>query len=175
MPTHAHGHGYTDANFLLPEIVSGVQFKKGPYYAEEGDFSAAGSVNVNYVSVLDAPMFSLSGGADGWKRLFAAASPKIGRGRLLGAIELNHNDGPWTLEDDYRKVNGLARYTQGTATAGFSVTGMFYRGYWNSTDQVPQRAIDSGTVSRFGHIDPTNGGSTHRYSVSGDGQWANAN
>ena len=76
MPTHAHGHGYTDANFLLPELVSGVQFKKGPYYAEEGDFSAAGAVNVNYVSVLDAPMVSLSGGAHGWKRLFAAASPR---------------------------------------------------------------------------------------------------
>ncbi len=175
MPTHAHGHGYTDANFLIPELVSGVQFKKGPYYADEGDFSAAGSVNVNYVSVLDAPIVSLSAGAQGWNRLFGAASPKLGRGHLLGAIELNHHDGPWTLGDDYRKVNGVVRYSQGTATHGFALSGMFYRGEWNSTDQVPRRAIESGAVPRFGHIDATNGGSTHRYSLSGDAQWANAN
>ena len=175
MPTHAHGHGYTDANFLIPELVSGVQFKKGPYYADEGDFSAAGSVNVNYVSVLDAPIVSLSAGAQGWNRLFGAASPKLGRGHLLGAIELNHHDGPWTLGDDYRKVNGVVRYSQGTATHGFALSGMFYRGEWNSTDQVPRRALESGAVPRFGHIDPTNGGSTHRYSLSGDAQWADAN
>ena len=172
MPTHAHGHGYTDANFLLPELVSGVQFKKGPYYAEEGDFSAAGSVNVNYASVLDAPVFSLSAGAQGWTRVFAAASPKVGSGYLLGAIELNRNDGPWTLEDDYRKVNGVLRYTQGAATAGFSLTGMLYRGDWNATDQVPRRAIASGQLSRFGHVDATNGGRTHRYSLAADAQWA---
>jgi hypothetical protein len=175
MPTHAHGHGYTDANFLLPELVNGVQFKKGPYYAEEGDFSAAGSVNVNYVSVLDSPMFSLSTGAHGWRRVFAAATPKFGRGHLLGAIELNRNDGPWTLDDDFRKVNGVVRYTEGAATAGFSLTGMFYRGDWRSTDQVPRRALESGALPRFGHIDPTNGGSTHRYSVSADSQWARVN
>lgn len=175
MPTHAHGHGYTDANFLLPELVSGVQFKKGPYYAEEGDFSAAGAVNVNYVSVLDAPMLSASAGSYGWNRLFAAASPSIGRGHLLAAIEMNRNDGPWTLDDDYRKVNGVVRYSQGAATSGFSLTGMFYRGDWNSTDQVPQRAVRSGVVPRFGHIDPTDGGSTHRYGLSADAQWADIN
>ena len=175
MPTHAHGHGYTDANFLLPELVSGVQFKKGPYYAEEGDFSAAGAVNVNYVSVLDAPILSVSAGSYGWNRLFAAASPAIGRGHVLAAVELNRNDGPWTLDDDYRKVNGVVRYSQGAATSGFSLTGMFYRGDWNSTDQVPQRAVSSGVVPRFGHVDATDGGSTHRYSLSADAQWASIN
>ncbi len=175
MPTHAHGHGYTDANFLIPELVSGVQFKKGPYYADEGDFSAAGSVNVNYVSVLEAPIVSLSTGAQGWNRLMAAASPEFAGGHLLGVIELNHNDGAWALEDNYRKVNGIVRYSRGAATDGIAVTGLFYRGDWNSTDQVPRRAIASGAVPRFGHIDPTNGGATHRYSLSADGQWANLN
>ena len=76
MPTHGHGHGYTDANFLIPELVSGVQFKKGPYYAEEGDFSAAGAVNVNYVNFLDRPIVEVSGGGQGWARALAAASPR---------------------------------------------------------------------------------------------------
>ena len=172
MPTHGHGHGYTDANFLIPELVSGVQFKKGPYYAEEGDFSAAGAVNVNYVNVLERPIVEVSGGGDGWARFLGAASPRVGQGRLLAALELNHNNGPWTLADDYQKVNGVVRYSEGGATSGFSVTGMFYRGEWNATDQVPERAIADGTISRFGHIDPTNGGKTHRYSLSADAQWA---
>ena len=94
---------------------------------------------------------------------------------MLAAIELNRSDGPWTLDDDYRKVNGVVRYSQGTATDGLSVTTMFYRGDWNSTDQIPQRAIDSGDIPRFGHVDATDGGSTHRYSLSADGQWANTN
>jgi hypothetical protein len=171
LPTHAHGHGYTDANFLIPELVSGVQFKKGPYYAEEGDFSAAGAVNVNYVNFLERPIVEASGGGQGWARILAAASPRVGNGHLLAALELNHNDGPWTLKDDYQKVNGIVRYSEGNSASGFSVTGLLYRGEWNATDQVPQRAIDTGIISRFGHIDPTNGGKTHRYSLSADSQW----
>ncbi len=175
MPTHGHGHGYTDANFLIPELVSGVQFKKGPYYAEEGDFSAAGAVNVNYVNFLDRPIVEFSGGGHGWARALAAASPRVGRGRVLAALELNRNDGPWTLDDNYRKVNGIVRYSEGGAASGFSVTGMFYGGEWNATDQVPERAIADDVISRFGHIDPTNGGKTHRYSLSTDAQWAGGN
>jgi beta-lactamase regulating signal transducer with metallopeptidase domain len=172
LPTHGHGHGYTDANFLIPELVSGVQFRKGPYYAEEGDFSAAGAVNVNYANSLERPIVEASGGGQGWARVLAAASPKLGDGHVLAALELNHNDGPWTLEDDYRKVNGVVRYSEGDATGGFSVTGLLYRGEWNATDQVPQRAIDEDAISRFGHIDPTGGGETHRSSLSTDAQWA---
>ena len=138
-------------------------------------FFGGRAVNVNYVSVLDAPMLSVSAGSYGWNRLFAAASPEIGRGHVLAAIELNRSEGPWTLDDDYRKVNGVVRYSQGTATEGVSVTAMFYRGEWNSTDQIPQRAIESGRSARFGHVDATNGGTTHRYSLSADGQWANTN
>jgi TonB dependent receptor/TonB-dependent Receptor Plug Domain/Carboxypeptidase regulatory-like domain len=170
MPTHGHGHGYTDSNFLIPELVSGVQFKKGPYYADEGDFSAAGAVTVNYLNFLDRPILEVSGGGQGWARALAAASPSIGRGRLLAALELNRNDGPWTLDGDHQKVNGIVRYSEGGATAGFSLTGMFYRSEWNATDQVPERAIAQGIIPRFGHVDPTNGGQTHRHSLSADVQ-----
>ena len=71
-PTGAHAHGYTDISFLIPELVSGVQFKKGPYFADEGDFSAAGAANINYVNRLDAPIVRLSAGNNGWGRVMAA-------------------------------------------------------------------------------------------------------
>ena len=170
LPTNAHGQGYSDLNFLIPELVTGVQFKKGPYSAEEGDFSAAGSANINYANVLAQPIASVSAGGDGWGRLLMAASPRVGNGVLLGALELDHNDGPWTRPDDYQNVNGVLRFSRGDTQNAFSLTGLAYSGEWNSTDQVPDRAIDDGRISRFGNIDPSDGGRTARYSTVADFQ-----
>jgi outer membrane receptor protein involved in Fe transport len=170
MPTHAHGQGYSDDNFLIPELVSGIQYKKGPYYADEGDFSAAGAVNVNYVSVLDKPIVELSGGGQGYRRGLFAGSLGLGPGTLLGALELYHNDGPWTNPDDYRKINAVLRWSNGERENGFSVTGVAYQGRWNSSDQIAQRGIDEGLYGRFDAIDPTDGGTSHRYSLSADWQ-----
>lgn len=167
-PTGAHAHGYADASFLIPELVSGVQFKKGPYFADEGDFSAAGAANINYVNRLDSPIVNLSAGQDGWGRLFAAASPAFGGGSLLGAVELNHNDGPWVRPDHYQKVNTVIRYSRGDNRNGFSLTGMGYWADWDSTDQVAQRAIDSGLISRFGNLDSTDGGEASRQSIAAE-------
>ena len=168
MPTHAHGQGYSDNNFLIPELVSGIQYKKGPYFADEGDFSAAGAVNVNYVNALDRPIVDVGFGENGFRRgLFAGSVPAAG-GTLLGALELYHNDGPWTNPDDFRKVNGLVRWSTGDKGNGFSLTGVFYQGVWNSTDQIPERGVNEGLYGRFDAIDPTDGGRTHRYSLSAD-------
>ncbi|MEO5896427.1 MAG: TonB-dependent receptor [Vicinamibacterales bacterium] len=167
-PTGAHAHGYSDISFLIPELVSGVQFKKGPYFADEGDFSAAGAANINYVNRLERPLVAVSGGEDGWGRLFAAASPRVGGGYLLGAIELNHNDGPWVRADDYRKLNGVLRYSRGDNRNGFSVTGMGYWSDWDSTDQVAARAITGGVITRFGFLDPTDGGESNRQSLAAE-------
>ena len=175
MPTHGHGHGYTDLAFLIPELVSGVQYSKGPYFAELGDFSAAGAANINYANRLEQPLVRLSGGQDGWGRVLAAASPEVGRGHLLVGVELNHNDGPWERPDDYRKVNGVVRYSEGDALNGFSITGMGYGATWDAADQVPLRAIESGALGRFGVIDPTDGGDSHRYTLSADVQRAGQN
>ena len=165
LPTNAHGQGYADLNFVIPELVGGIQFKKGTYFAEEGDFSAAGAIHMNYLNVLERPIVKIEAGEDGYRRALLAASPRIGKGNLLAAFELSTNDGPWVRPDDYRKVNGVLRYSQGTAQSGLSVTGLFYDAKWNSTDQVPERAIDSGLISRFGNIDPTDGGRSHRHSL----------
>jgi outer membrane receptor protein involved in Fe transport len=170
MPTHAHGQGYSDSNFLIPELVSGIQYKKGPYYADEGDFSAAGAVNVNYVNALDAPIADVGFGSEGNRRGLFAGSASLGSGTVLGALELYHNDGPWTNADDYRKINGVVRWSTGEPSNGFSVTAVAYQGVWNSTDQIPRRALNEGLIGRFDAIDPTDGGRSHRYSLSA--QWA---
>ena len=168
MPAGAHANGYLDANLIIPELVSGVQFKKGPYFAEDGDFSAAGSANINYVNVLDRPIVSLSAGGQGWGRVLGAASPEVAGGHLLVGLDLSRNDGPWERPDDLRKANGIVRYSRGGARNGFSITGMGYTADWNATDQVPLRAIESGLISRFGSIDPTDAGRTYQHSIAFD-------
>ncbi len=169
LPTHGHGQGYADMNFLIPELVSGIQYRKGTYAADAGDFSAAGSVRVSYVNGLDAPIARFEGGTYGYGRVFGAASPKVGRGTLLIAGEAMGNDGPWDRPDVMRRWNGVVRYSQGTATNGFSITGLAYNADWNSSDQIPRRAVDEGALSRFGFLDRTNGGETHR--IGGMAEW----
>jgi TonB dependent receptor/Carboxypeptidase regulatory-like domain/TonB-dependent Receptor Plug Domain len=170
LPTHAHGHGYTDTNFLIPELVTGVQYFKGPYAADAGDFSSAGGVNINYASVLDAPMVRVSGGGHGWGRVFAAASPRIGDGRLLAAAEVANHDGPWARPDAYQRRNVVLRYSRGTIVDNFGVSLLAYQADWNATDQAPQRAVTNGTLARFAGVDPTTGGETSRYALSSEWQ-----
>jgi hypothetical protein len=169
-PTGAHAHGYSDVGFLIPELVSGVQFKKGPYFADEGDFASAGAANINYVNSLARPNLNVSGGGNGWMRLFGAASPRVGGGHLLAALEWNQNDGPWVRPDDYGKINGVVRYSRGDNRNGLTLTGMGYWADWESTDQVPRRAIAEGLISRFGLIDPSDRGTTNRQSFAADYQ-----
>ena len=169
MPTHAHGQGYSDLNFLIPEFVDRVEYKKGTYYAEEGNFSAAGVADIHYKQKLDEPfLLSLAGGQDGYYRALLGSSTALAGGDLLFGAEYSNNDGPWDLKEGYRKISGLLKYTRGDAENGYSITAMGYDGHWHSTDQIPLRAVTEGLIGRFGAIDPTDGGKTHRYSLSGD-------
>jgi outer membrane receptor protein involved in Fe transport len=166
--THAHGQGWTDINFLIPELASYLEYVKGPYSAEQGDFASAGAVSVKYVNTLPKGIASVGIGQNGYGRALISASPKFGEGNLLYALELFRNDGPFVHEDGYRKMNGVLRYSQGTESNGFNVSLMAYKAHWNATDQIPQRALDEGLLqSRFDTIDPTDGGKAHRYSLSG--------
>ena len=139
MVTHAHSQGYADLNFLIPELVAGVQYLKGPYYADLGDFATAGASNINYATQLDRPIAQVQAGSYGFGRLFVAASPKTANGHLLGAFETSTNDGPWTVPDSYRKLNGVIRYSQGDNLNGFSLTGMAYNGKWNASQAYRTR------------------------------------
>ena len=165
--SHAHGQGWTDVNFLMPELTTLLDYRKGPFYAAEGDFSSAGSVSVKYADKLPQGIASIGLGQNGYARTFLANSPKLGDGNLLYAIELFKNDGPFTVADDYRKRNGVLRYSQGTEANGFNVTLMAYDAKWHSTDQIPLRAVANGSLGRFDAVDQTDGGSSSRYSVSG--------
>ena len=173
MPTHAHSQGYSDINFLIPEIVAGVQYSKGPYFADQGDFTTAGSANINYATSLEDSIVHLEKGSYGFGRALVATSPKVGNGHLLAAFETSTNAGPWAIPDSYRKLNGVVRFSQGDSVNGWSLTGMGYHGKWNATEGSPQRAIDSGLIDRFGSVDATDGGKTGRYSASGEWQHGN--
>jgi outer membrane receptor protein involved in Fe transport len=170
LPTHAHGQGYADINFLIPELVQRVNFRKGPYYAEEGDFSTAGSVHIDYAEILPKGFISTTLGSYGYERALFANSSSLGEGHLLYAIEGVGYDGPWVNPDNYHRFNGVLRYSQGDHANGFAITGLGYDSKWNSTDQVAKRAIDEGLISRFGSLDPTDGGETSRYNLSFQGR-----
>jgi hypothetical protein len=165
--THTHGQGWTDLNFLIPELATRLEYRKGPYYADQGDFASAGAVSVVYANRLKTGIASVGVGQNGFRRTLIADSPQFGNGNLLYALELFHNDGPFIHGDDYRKANGVLRYSEGVEANGFNVSLMAYKARWNATDQIPQRAIDSGLLSgRFDALDPSDGGTAHRYSLS---------
>jgi outer membrane receptor protein involved in Fe transport len=166
MRTHGHGQGYADLNWLMPETISGMEVRKGPYYADEGDFSSVGSAHIGLIDRVTKGVAQITAGSFGYRRLFGMDSTKVGDGTLLVAGEAGTYNGPWDHPDEARKLNGLVRYTQGTATDGVSITGMAYANRWNSTDQVPQRAITEGLIGRFGSEDPTDGGKTSRFALS---------
>lgn len=171
--THAHGQGYADLNFFIPELSAGLDYTKGPYFAEQGDFSSVASVHLQYVNEV-ADQVSATGGSFNYERLFGAGTQEFGTAHVLGALELVHYDGPWTHPDNYRKVNAVLRYSEGEAHEGYSITGMYYRGLWNATTDQPVRAMDSAymaslnltPIGRFGTLDPSDAGQTQRMSLS---------
>ncbi|MDP9123172.1 MAG: TonB-dependent receptor [Pseudomonadota bacterium] len=177
MPANAHGQGYTDLNFLIPELVSKIEYRKGPYFAENGDFSSAGSAKIKYVDGLDQGLLDITAGGGGYRRLLLAGSRPLGAApapagtpgqRVLGAVELETDDGPWTTPERFRKFNGLVRLSDGTAAQGWSVDGAGYASHWTSTDQVPLELIRSGQLGRYSALDPTDGGKSARAIVSGE-------
>ena len=166
--SHGHGQGWTDVNFVIPELSSRLEYRKGPYFASEGDFSSAGAVNLQYANRLSQGIASIGVGQNGYRRALLADSPTFAGGTLLYALEGLNSDGPFVNPDAYRKINAVLRYSQGDDGNGFNVTAMAYKAKWNATDQIPQRAVDSGFLrNRFDAIDKTDGGAAHRYSLSG--------
>src|SRR5208337_4054794 len=182
MPTNAHGQGYSDFNFLIPELIATIDYRKGPYYPDYGDFSVAGAVDITYVLRLDQDFAQLTGGAFGYARALVAASRPVGQPpagdssswasgtpTLLIAAEALHENGPWIPPEGLDQFNGLLRLSDGSTAHGWAIDGIFYRAHWNSTDQVPLPLIESGQLGRYQALDPTDGGDTERAILSG--QW----
>ena len=124
--SHGHGQGWTDLNFLIPELATGLRYKKGPYDAAEGDFASAGAVEIRYADALERGIASVGLGGNGYRRALLADSPALGSGKLLYAIEGLRNDGPFTRPDRYRKWNGVLRYAQGDEANGWNLSVMGY-------------------------------------------------
>jgi outer membrane receptor protein involved in Fe transport len=167
LPSHAHGEGYADMNIVIPEFVQRIDFEKGPYYADIGNYGSTGVANVEYFNTLPQNFVQVEGGMYGYGRFVFGVSKKLSKGNLLYGGEVYHDNGPWTThEDNFYKYNGLVTYSQGGEDKGFSITARAYRGTWNSSDQIPVDAIP--LVGFFGALNPTDGGESQRYSLQAE-------
>lgn len=166
--THGHGQGYTDLNFIIPETVEELHYRKGPYYADVGDFSSAGSAQFRLADTVAQGMAELSVGQFGYRRALLLDSHPFGGGQLLYAAEGQSYDGPWRdIDEDVRKTNVLLRYSRDVRDGRLQLGLMGYRNRWNAPDQIPRRAVERGLISPLGQLDPSDGGETRRYSLSG--------
>lgn len=173
LPTHGHGHGYLDMNFIIPEVVSTVEYKKGPYAVDVGDFSSAGSTNFNIYDRFDENFAELSVGQHGYYRFVTGNSVEVGAGDLMFAAEGQLNNGPWVLDDDLKKYNAIAKYSQDNGDVRTQLLATAYYSKWNATDQIPSRAVTSGLIDELGFIDDDLGGNTTRLSLSGTAETEN--
>ena len=167
MPSHAHGQGYADLNFLMPEMTRAMLYRKGPYYGAIGDFSTAGSADFIYRDYLDSGILSLTAGEHDYQRLFIGNSIEAGDGQLTAALAATRYAGPWTRDQNLQQTNGLLKYHAESASARWSFTGSYYDNGWDSSDQIPLRTVSSGQIGTMGFIDPSVGGESHRHSLSG--------
>ncbi len=173
LPSHAHGEGYSDMNVVIPELVQRLDYEKGPYYANVGNYGSAGAAHLEFYKTLPQDFLTLEGGMFGYERGVFGISQKAGPGSLLLGGEASHDNGPWVHPDDYSKFNGLLTYSQGDPVNGYSITGRAYHGKWNSSDQLPESAVPS--VGYFGTLNPTDGGNSERYSLQAEWHRANEN
>ena len=166
LPSHAHGEGFSDMNIVIPEFVERVDYEKGPYYADVGDFGSAGAAHLVFYKTLPQDFLTVEGGMFGYERGVFGLSQKLGPGNLLFGGEVSHDDGPWVHPDDYSKYNGILTYSQGDAANGWSSTFRAYHGKWNSSDQLAENAVP--LVGYFGTLNPTDGGNSQRYSLQAE-------
>ena len=162
--THGHGQGYTDINFIIPEMIESLDYKKGPYYATEGDFANAGAVRMHTKSSMEGSLVKLGFGQYGYQRGLIAT----GSDNLVAALDVTRYDGPWEVAQEQKKTSGFVKYSLGNAVNGANFSLMAFENSWTATDQLPQRYIDAGG-DRYDSLDDDAGGKTHRYSLNYEG------
>ena len=164
--SHAHGQGYADINFVIPELVQSIHFRKGPYHSDVADFSGVGSIQLSFIDTLPRNFAQIELGEHRALRLVTAATHQVEDQFVTGAFELARGDGPWRLPEDLERFNGYVRFGWTHGPAQFRLTALSYVSNWNSTDQIPLRALSAGVVDRFGFVDPSDGGESERHSLS---------
>ncbi|MGZ0656650.1 TonB-dependent receptor [Coraliomargarita sp. W4R72] len=171
MVSHAHGQGYSDVNFIIPELIDLVNYTKGPYYAALGDFSSAGSAQIKTADWLDRGMLKLGFGENGYLRtVMADAFDLSTTDRMVVGFEAQHYDGPWDIGENLNQFKGFVKYTKQLNEGDLSLTFHGYDASWDSADQIPQRAVENGSISDLGSLDQDVGGESARYSLSADYQ-----
>jgi hypothetical protein len=161
--THAHGQGYSDLNFLIPETIEGLDVNKGAYLPEYGDFATAGAVNFRTRKVVQEGVVQATGGQFDTQRYLLMFSPTKDKVRTLFAAEGYYTNGPFQNDNRYFRSNLLGKMTTNlTGRDELSLTGTFQKSQWNASGEIPLRAVNDGTLDRFGAIDPSEGGMTLR-------------
>jgi outer membrane receptor protein involved in Fe transport len=165
-PTNAHGQGYSDLNFIIPQVLDGLDFTKGAFFPAIGDFGAVGSIHLHLANEIP-NQISVSAGTLDDDEVFLGGTHHFGpEDRLVGAFDFAHLDGPYTPVDNFRKYAALLRYSHGDATDGYSMTGMYFHDQGNFTTDQPLRAVREGLIGRYGTLDPSDGTRNERYSLS---------
>ena len=173
MRTHGHGQGYLDLNFLIPELVETVSYRKGVHHPDAGDFSSAGSVEFRYYDALAENVVGLTVGDYDHLRGIAAGSFDAGTGRATVAVDVTGYSGPWEIDEDLEQLRAYMAYAGQIGSVNTKLSFMAYTSDWNSTDQIPLRAVQSGLVDTLGFIDPDLGGRTDRYALTGTAEFEN--
>ncbi len=170
---HAHGQGYLDLNFIIPELVESARYSKGPYKASNGDFSSAGSSSISLYDSIPQPLISVTLGTEQYRRLVAAGSADIASGKTVSAVEILKDDGPWVNSGNVDKLNINSKYS--VNLDGMEVTALLlaYSNKWHANDQLPKKLVEDGILSRFGSLDSTLEGESYRYSVLFNGRSEN--
>jgi outer membrane receptor protein involved in Fe transport len=170
--SHAHGQGYADLHFLIPETLLQVDATKGPYFVEYGDFDTAGAVNFITRDFVPENIAEIAGGSWGTQRYLALLSPTRDRLKTLFAFELYGTNGPSDRPQDYQRINAVAK---GSAALSESVDATAWVSYlwskWFASGEIPERAVREGIIGRFGAIDNSQGGSTQRFNANGELRW----
>jgi outer membrane receptor protein involved in Fe transport len=161
--SHAHGQGYTDLNFIIPETIEGLDVHKGAYLPEYGDFATAGAVNFRTRESVKEGVVQSAGGQFDTQRYLLMFSPTKEKVRTLIAAEGYYTNGPFQNDNRYFRGNLLGKATMNPfGRDELSITGTFHKSQWNGSGEIPLRAVTDGTIDRFGAIDPSEGGRTVR-------------
>jgi outer membrane receptor protein involved in Fe transport len=172
MRSHAHGQGYADLHFLIPETVRAAEVLKGPYFAEYGDFATAAVVNFVTRDYVTENTLEVSGGSFNTQRYLALFSPTRDRVKTFIAAEGYHSDGPFQHPNGYTRFNLFAKASTTLAEdLKLSIWGSYYQADWHGSGEVPLRAVREGIIDRFGSIDPSEGGHTTRSNLNGELIW----
>jgi outer membrane receptor protein involved in Fe transport len=164
--SHGHGQGYLDVNGLIPETIERIDYRKGAYRADVGDFSLAGASFMSTTNRVE-PFVAAETGDYDWRRIAAGGSLSVGEGRLIGMAQWKTYDGPWELAEDLEHESAWAKYSLPLDAATLEVSVSGYHAAWRPTEQVPERAIGTSVCEdEFCSLDSTASGETLRWIAS---------